>query len=125
MRAPCRVNLILPDPLTVKRNTLHILQTMIILITQLSPPLCCFFSCQELYNITLRQRQRQHDTLRICSIYLFIYLFTEVAPYCDKPCKYQAPRNVFNHMRLPSDVAVGKDTRIGQKISLHDVYIHS
>lgn len=108
MRAPCRVNLILPDPLTVRHNTLNILQIMIILITQLSPPLC-YFSCQELYNITLRKRQ--HGTLRICSTYLFI----EVASYCVKPCKYQAPRNVFNHMRLPRDVAVGKDTRIGQK----------
>jgi hypothetical protein len=57
--------------------------------------------------------------------YLFIYVFIEVAPYCDKPCKYPAPRNVFKYMRLPSDVAVGKDTRIGQKISLHGVYIHS
>ena len=74
---------------------------------------------EELYNITLRKRQ--HGTLRICIIYLFI----KRAPYCDKPCKYQAPRNVFNHMRLPSDVAVGKDIRFGQKISLHGVNIRS
>lgn len=118
MRAPCRVNLILPEPLTVRHNTLHILQIMIIFITQLSPPLCHFFSWQELYNITLRKRQ---GTIRICSIYLFI----EWAPYCDKPCKYQAPRTVFNHMRLPSDVTVRRDMRFGQKISLHGVYIRS
>jgi len=68
MRAPCRVNLILPEPLTGRHNTLHILQIMIIFITQLSPPHCYFFSWQELYNITLRKRQ--HGTLRICSIYL-------------------------------------------------------
>jgi len=67
MRAPCRVNLSLPNPLTVRHNTLHVLQIMIIVITKLSPPLC-YFSCQEPYNVTLRKRQ--HGTLRICSIYL-------------------------------------------------------
>jgi len=69
MRAPCRVNLILPDPLTLRHNTLQMLQIMIILITQLFPPLCYFFSCQELYNIT--PRKRQHGTLHM--FYLFIY----------------------------------------------------
>jgi hypothetical protein len=87
---------------------------MIILITQLSPTLLLF----------LLPRTMQYPTPKTTTQYtthLFYYLFTEVAPYCDKPCKYQAPCNVFNHMRLPSGVAAGRDRRFGQEISLHYV----
>jgi hypothetical protein len=114
MRAPCCVNLILPDPLTVRHNILHILQIMIILITQLAPPLLLFLLSRTIQYPTPK-------TTKWYTTHLFYYLFTEVAPYCDKPCKYQAPRNEFNHMRLPSDVAAGMDRRFGQKISLHVV----